>query len=201
MGNLSRKEAVGDTGAVCQSGTVDRGLAGRRHIVLDPSLLVIGRQVRTSFGGAVDLLCMGRGRESGGRRTQERPYSAGRHVAGLGVFVMGQEPGIRRNNRHRRFLSGSCRQPRDSLPGKIRGSPARRAQPGSSNFDRRRVRGRQHRQDRRILGGERSADHLVTLQHFEDANGRELLAQVYLIEPEKTQPRARRTSARLGTAR
>ena len=26
--------------------------------VLDPSLLVIGRQVRTSFGGAVDLLCM-----------------------------------------------------------------------------------------------------------------------------------------------
>ena len=26
--------------------------------VLDPNLLVIGRQVRTSFGGAVDLLCM-----------------------------------------------------------------------------------------------------------------------------------------------
>ncbi len=26
--------------------------------VLDPSLMVIGRQVRTSFGGALDLLCM-----------------------------------------------------------------------------------------------------------------------------------------------
>ena len=26
--------------------------------VLDPNLLVIGRQVRTSFGGAIDLLCM-----------------------------------------------------------------------------------------------------------------------------------------------
>ena len=38
----------------------------------------------------------------------------------------------------------------------------------------------------------------VTLQHFEDASGRELLAQVHLIEPEKVQPRARGTSARSG---
>ena len=34
--------------------------------VLDPNLLVIGRQVRTSYGGAVDLLCMDGGREFGG---------------------------------------------------------------------------------------------------------------------------------------
>ena len=39
---------------------------------------------------------------------------------------------------------------------------------------------------------------VATVQHFEDANGRELLAQVYLIEPESVQPRARRTSARSG---
>ena len=39
---------------------------------------------------------------------------------------------------------------------------------------------------------------VVTLQHFEDASGRELLAQVHLIEPEKVQPRARGTSARSG---
>ena len=39
---------------------------------------------------------------------------------------------------------------------------------------------------------------VATVQHFEDANGRELLAQVYLIEPESVQPRARRTSARCG---
>ena len=37
---------------------------------------------------------------------------------------------------------------------------------------------------------------VATVQHFEDANGREFLAQVYLIEPESVQPRARRTSAR-----
>ena len=36
------------------------------------------------------------------------------------------------------------------------------------------------------------------MQHFEDASGRELLAQVFLIEPESVQPRARRTSARSG---
>ena len=39
---------------------------------------------------------------------------------------------------------------------------------------------------------------VATVQHFEDANGRELLAQVYLIELESVQPRARRTSARSG---
>ena len=39
---------------------------------------------------------------------------------------------------------------------------------------------------------------VATVQHFEDANGRELLAQVYLIEPEAVQPRARRTSAKSG---
>ena len=37
---------------------------------------------------------------------------------------------------------------------------------------------------------------LATVQHFEDANGKEFLAQVYLIEPESVQPRAQRTSAR-----
>ena len=39
---------------------------------------------------------------------------------------------------------------------------------------------------------------VATVQHFEDASGRGLLAQVYLIEPEEVQPRARRTSARSG---
>ena len=39
---------------------------------------------------------------------------------------------------------------------------------------------------------------VATVQHFEDASGGELLAQVYLIEPESVQPRARRTSARSG---
>ena len=39
---------------------------------------------------------------------------------------------------------------------------------------------------------------VATVQHFEDAEGTELVAQVYLIEPESTQRRARRTSARSG---
>ena len=39
---------------------------------------------------------------------------------------------------------------------------------------------------------------VATVQHFQDANGGELLAQVYLIEPESIQPRARPTSARSG---
>ena len=58
LGNHSRPEAVGDTGEVRRPGTVDRDWLADDISVLDPNLLVIGRQVRTSFGGAVDLLCM-----------------------------------------------------------------------------------------------------------------------------------------------
>ena len=50
----------------------------------------------------------------------------------------------------------------------------------------------------RYLGEMEVPINVATVRHFEDANGRELLAQVYLIEPEEIQPRARRTSARSG---
>ena len=37
---------------------------------------------------------------------------------------------------------------------------------------------------------------VATVQHFQDGSGRELLAQVYLIEPEEVRPKVRGSSAR-----
>ena len=75
--------------------------------VLDPSLLVIGRQVRTSFGGAIDLLCMDGEGSLVVRRTQERKDTKGRHLPDLGVFVVGQGLAIRRNIGYRNCLPGN----------------------------------------------------------------------------------------------
>ena len=80
--------------------------------VIAPSLLVIGRQVCTSLGGAVDLLCM-----DGGGNLVVCEFKRGRTPwdvtsQALGAFIIGQVPGARREKRHLRFLSGSYGHPK-----------------------------------------------------------------------------------------
>ena len=48
----------------------------------------------------------------------------------------------------------------------------------------------------RYLAGMGVPINVATVQHFQDGSGRELLAQVYLIEPEEVHPRVRGSSAR-----
>ena len=48
----------------------------------------------------------------------------------------------------------------------------------------------------RYLAGLGVPINLATVQHFRDSDGREFLAQVYLIEPEEVRPRVRGSSAR-----
>ena len=48
----------------------------------------------------------------------------------------------------------------------------------------------------RYLAGMGVPINVATVQHFQDGSGRELLAQVYLIEPEEVRPRVRGSSAR-----
>ena len=166
--------------------------------VLDPSLLVIGRQVRTSFGGAIDLLCMDgegnlvvvelkRGQTPRDVTSQALEYSswvkdlkyeeitgiAGSYLGGSGSL------GTAFQNKFGSELPDELNQGHRTLIV---------AESVDASTD-------------RIVGylAEMGVPiNLVTLQHFEDANGRELLAQVHLIEPEKVQPRARGTSARSG---
>ena len=56
----------------------------------NPSLMVIGRQVRTSFGGALDLLCMDGDGNLVVVELKRGQTPAGRHLPGPGVFLMGQ---------------------------------------------------------------------------------------------------------------
>ncbi len=89
--------------------------------LLDPDLLVIGRQVRTAYDGEIDLLCSLIVAESMDARTERIV----RYLSELNVPI-----------------------------------------------------------------------NVATVQHFVDGSGREILAQVFLVEPEETQTRAWSTSKR-----
>ena len=166
--------------------------------VLDPNLLVIGRQVRTSFGGSIDLLCMDgdgnlvvvelkRGQTPQDVTSQALEYSS--WVKGLRyddiTGIAAAYPGIVGG------LDAAFREKYGSeLPGEL--NQGHRTLIVAESVD---------ASTDRIVGylAELGVPiNAVTLQHFEDAKGRELLAQVYLIEPEKVQARARGTSARSG---
>ena len=166
--------------------------------VLDPSLLVIGRQVRTSFGGAIDLLCMDgdgnlvvvelkRGQTPRDVTSQALEYSSWvknlkfEEITGIAGSYLGGSGSLGKafQNKFGSELPDELNQGHRTLIV---------AESVDASTD-------------RIVGylAEMGVPiNVVTLQHFEDASGRELLAQVYLIEPEEVQPRTRRTSARSG---
>ena len=166
--------------------------------VLDPGLLIIGRQVRTSFGGVVDLLCMDaegnlvvvelkRGQTSRDVTSQALEYSSWvkdlgfDEVTSIADSYLGG-PGSLKTAFRERFegeLPNQLNQGHRSL------IVAESVDAGTDRIV-------------RYLAEMEVPINVATVQHFEDANGRGLLAQVYLIEPEAIQPRARRTSARSG---
>ena len=166
--------------------------------VLDPNLLVIGRQVRTSFGGAINLLYIdGDGNLvvvelKRGQTPREVTSQALEYSSWVKDLDFEEIPGI------------AYAYP--GIPGTL--EAAFREKFGSELPD-------ELNQGHRCLIVTESVDastdrivrylaefgvpiNVATVQHFEDANGRELLAQVYLIEPESVQARARRTPTRSG---
>lgn len=166
--------------------------------VLDPNLLIIGRQVRTSFGGAVDLLCIDgdgnlvvvelkRGRTPRDVTSQALEYSSWAkdlefdEIAGIAKSYSG--------------IAGTLAEAFKAkfgaeLPEEI--NQAHRSLIVAESVD------ASTNRIVRYLAEMGVPINLATVQHFDDAEGAELVAQVYLIEPESTQPRARRTSARSG---
>lgn len=166
--------------------------------VLDPNLLVIGRQVRTSFGGAIDLLCMDgdgnlvvvelkRGQTPRDVTSQALEYSSWvkgleyEDVIGIAESYQGVTSTLEEAFREKYGAE---------LPGEF--NQGHRTLIVAESVD---------ASTDRIVGylAEMGVPiNAVTLQHFEDASGRELLAQVHLIEPEKVQSKARGTSARSG---
>ena len=166
--------------------------------VLDPKLLVIGRQVHTSFGGVVDLLCMDgdgnlvvvelkKGQTPRDVTSQALEYSSWvkdldfDEITGIAYAYPGI-PGTLEAAFREKFGA--------ELPDEL--NQTHRAVIVAESVD--------ASTDRivRYLAGMEVPINVATVQHFEDTSGRELLAQVFLIEPESVQPKARRTSARSG---
>ena len=164
--------------------------------VLDTGLLVIGRQVRTNFGGKVDLLCIDaegslvvveikRGQTPRDVTSQALEYSFWAKDLGFDEIIriaesyQGVEGDLKTAFRDR-FET--------ELPEQL--NQTHRCVIVAESVD--------ASTDRivRYLAEMDVPINVATVQHFEDPNGRQLLAQVYLIEPESVQPRARRTSAR-----
>lgn len=164
--------------------------------VVDPGLMVIGRQVVTGFHGKIDLLCierngdlvvmeLKRGRTPRDITAQALDYAswvkdleysevtriADSHLDGPGSFAAAFKE---------RFET--------ELPEQL--NQGHRILVVADYMDSSTVR------IVRYLAGLDVPINVATVQHSQEANGRELLAQVYLIEPEEVRPRIRGTSSR-----
>ena len=164
--------------------------------VLDPALMVIGRQVRTGFGGFIDLFCIeGNGdlmvvELKSGRTPREVTAQALDYSSWVKDLGFDDVVGIAD-----RFLGG----PGSFAPAfrdRFETDPPEQLNQGhrslvvADSMDSSTVR------IVRYLAWLGVPINVATVQHFQDSDGRELLAQVYLIEPEEVRPRVRSSSAR-----
>ncbi len=165
---------------------------------LDPSLMVIGRQVLTGFRGFVDLLCIERTGDlvvvelKSGRTPRDVTAQALEYSSWVKDLSFDQVKAIADS-----YLGGSG--PLESafrerfetdLPELL--NQGHRSLVVAESMDDSTVR------IVRYLAEMGVPINVATVQHFEDASGRELLAQVYLVEPEEARPRVRGSSARSG---
>ena len=163
---------------------------------LDPGLMVIGRQVRTGFGGAVDLLCIDRGGDlvvvelKRGRTPRDVTAQALDYASW--VKGLRYEEIVSRADSHLggggRFAAAFRERFETDLPEQL--NQGYRCLIVAEAMDPSTVR------IVRYLAEIGVPINVATVQHFQDSNGRELLAQAYLIEPEAVRPQVRGTSAR-----
>lgn len=153
--------------------------------VLDPNLLVIGRQVRTDYGGYIDLLCLDnqgnvvvvelkRGQTPRDTAAQALDYSS--WVKGL------SHEEITRIAREYIHSVRSCsledafeQSFEEKLPEELNGSHRSLIVAESIDAATERI--------IRYLSDMNVPINVATVQHFTDSDGRKFLAQVYLIEP------------------
>ena len=166
--------------------------------VLDSSLLVIGRQVPTDFGKVMDLLCLDRvgdtvvielkrGQTPRDTVTQALEYASWvkdlsheriTEIANKYLSQTGSSP-----------LAEAFEQSFETkLPKELNAS--HRSLVVAESIDAATVR------IVRYLSEFNVPINVATVQHFSDSDGRSFLAQVYLIEPEEAEAKARATSKR-----
>ena len=176
-------------------GRLEDWLAGDISL-LDPDLLVIGKQVLTDFGGKIDLLCL----DSAGD-TVVVELKRGRTPREVTAQALDYASWVRDLSRERiediaeQYLNGpdalqSAFQDRfeEPLPGEL--NLKHRSLIVAESMDASTVR------IVRYLSSMNVPINVATIQHFKDETGRSILAQVYLIEPEEAEARSQPTSRR-----
>ena len=163
---------------------------------LDPNLLVIGRQVRTDFGGIVDLLCLDsagdtvivelkKGRTPREVTAQALDYASwvrdlsSEHLAEIAVEHFGIS-----NSLDAAFQEQFERPLPDDLNLNHRSLIVAESMDASTE------------RIVRYLSSLKVPINVATVQHFRDRSDRSFLAQVYLIEPEEAEAKSRSTSRR-----
>ncbi len=152
--------------------------------MLDPDLLVIGREVPTAYGGKIDLLCLD---SSGGLVVVElkkgrTPREVTAQVLDYAYWVrdlsyddiMALFDDYRKDSRN--LSEAFAQKYGDELPAMLNESHqsvivAEEMDEGTERIV-------------RYLSDLNVPINVATVQHFETEDGREMLAQVYLIEPE-----------------
>ena len=158
---------------------------------LDPNLLVIGRQVRTDYGGSIDLLCLNSDGDTvvvelkKGRTPREVTAQALDYASWARGLSFEQLTNI---------ADGYLGKPdslalafekwfEEPLPDELNRNHRSLIVAESMDASTERI--------VRYLSSMNVPINVATVQHFTDANGRSLLAQVYLIEPQEAEPRSR----------
>ena len=168
--------------------------------LLDPNLLVIGRQVRTDFGQAIDLLCLDnigdtvvvelkRGQTPRDTAAQALEYAS--WVRGLSHDDILEIADNHFQNADSLKMAFEERF-ETKLPDELNLGHRMLVVAGSIDARTERI--------VRYLSDMNVPINLATVQHFRDGEGRSFLAQVYLVEPEVAEAKSR-TSSRGGPRR
>ena len=165
--------------------------------ILDPELLVIGKQVRTDSGGAIDLLCL----DSAGDTVvvELKRGMTPREVTAQALDYASWVKGL--SSRELMEKATEYFKNPDSLASEFQNRFGVEL-PDELNLGHRALVVAEEidavtERIIRYLSDLGMPINVATVQHFKDKDGREMLAQVYLIEPEvveaKLQHRSRRT--------
>ena len=164
--------------------------------ILDPNLLVIGKQVGTDFGGIIDLLCL----DSAGDtvvvelKRGQTPREVAAQVLDYASWV--------RDLPHERITTIADKHfgNSDSLASAFQ-DRFEKPLPDELNLGHRSLivaESMDSSTERivRYLSSMNVPINIATIQHFQDSAGRSMLAQVYLIEPEEAEEKSQSASRR-----
>ena len=164
--------------------------------VLDPNLLVIGRQVRTDFGGTIDLLCL----DSAGD-TVVVELKKGRTPREVAAQALDYASWVR-DLSHEQIttIADDYLRSSDSLASAFE-ERFEKPLPNELNLGHRSLivaESMDSSTERivRYLSSMNVPINIATIQHFKDNADRSILAQVYLIEPEEAEAKSQSTSRR-----